>query len=465
MFNLSFETGIFPDQLKIAKVIPLFKSDDKRIINNYRPISVLPVFSKIIEKLMHKRLKNFLDKNGILTHSQFGFRRGLSTELAIINMVDKVTEAIDNKNECVGVFLDLSKAFDTIDHDILLQKLNLLGIRGVVNNWFRSYLSNRQQFVEISHERSALMRISCGVPQGSILGPLLFIVYINDLVNAVKDCNIIMFADDTNLFFSNKNLNDLEKTINRELKNICLWFNLNKLSLNVKKTNFILFGYSKRKKPLHICINDIKIDQTDKTKFLGVIINQTVTWSDHINVVTHKVNKSIGILSRLSRTIPSSVLVSLYQSLVAPYYDYCNIAWAINNSVMLDKVYKTQKRAVRIITNSSFNSHTKPLFIKLNILPLMSLNKLRVGCFMFRALHSLLPNYFNSMFVLNSDVHSHFTRHQSDLHLNASRLNIRKFSLKVFGPTLWNSVPSHIKASESLHQFSNSFKCYLFTSI
>ena len=244
-----------------------------------------------------------------------------------------------------------------------------------------------------------------------------------------------------------------------------MWFNLNKLSLNVKKTNFILFGYSKRKKPLHICINDIKIDQTDKTKFLGVIINQTVTWSDHINVVTHKVNKSIGILSRLSRTIPSSVLVSLYQSLVAPYYDYCNIAWAINNSVMLDKVYKTQKRAVRIITNSSFNSHTKPLFIKLNILPLMSLNKLRVGCFMFRALHSLLPNYFNSMFVLNSDVHSHFTRHQSDLHLNASRLNIRKFSLKVFGPTLWNSVPFHIKASESLHQFSNSFKCYLFTSI
>lgn len=465
LFNLSFETGIFPDQLKIAKVIPLFKSDDKRMINNYRPISILPVFSKIIEKLMHRRLKNFLDKNNVLTSSQFGFRRGHSTELAIINMIDKVTEAVDKKIECVGVFLDLSKAFDTIDHDILLQKLNLLGVRGVVNNWFGSYLSNRQQFVEISHKRSTLMRISCGVPQGSILGPLLFILYVNDLVNATKDCNVIMFADDTNLFFSSKNLTDLEKTINRELQNICLWFNLNKLSLNVKKTNFILFGHSKRKKPMNICINDFKIDRTDKTKFLGVIINQTLTWSDHITVVTHKVNKSIGIISRLSKTLPSPVLVSLYQSLVAPYYDYCNIAWAINNSVLLVHLYKTQKRAVRIITNSSFNSHTKPLFIKLNVLPIMSLNRLRVGCFMFRALHSLLPNYFNSMFVLNSDVHPHFTRHQSDLHINPCRLNIRKFTLKVYGPTLWNSVPSHIKASETLTQFSKSFKYHLLTTL
>ena len=465
LFNLSFETGVFPDQLKIAKVIPLFKSGDRRIINNYRPISVLPVFSKIIEKLMHKRLKNFLDKNDILTCCQFGFRRGHSTELAIINMIDKVTEALDRKNDCVGVFLDLSKAFDTIDHDILLRKLNLLGVRGVANKWFESYLSNRQQFVEIDHNRSAPLQISCGVPQGSILGPLLFILYVNDLVNVTRECNVIMFADDTNLFFSNKNLTDLEKIINRELQNICQWFNLNKLSINVKKTNFILFGHNKHTKSINICINDTKIDQTDKTKFLGVIINQTMTWSDHITVITHKVNKSIGILSRVSKSLPSSVLVSLYQSLVAPYYDYCNIVWAINNTIVLDNLYKTQKRAVRIVTGSVFNSHTKPLFIRLNILPISGLNRLRVGCFMFRALQNKLPNYFNSMFLSNSDVHPHFTRHHSDLHLQPCRLNTRKFTLKIYGPILWNSVPDYVKASETVSQFSKSFKHHLLASL
>jgi hypothetical protein len=453
LFNLSFETGIFPDQMKIAKVIPLFKSDDKRVINNYRPISVLPIFSKIIEKLMHKRLSKFLDKNKILTQSQYGFRRGRSTELAILNMIDKVTEAVDQKNDCVGVFLDLSKAFDTIDHGILLRKLYLLGIRGVVNNWFGSYLSNRKQFVEIKDCRSALMQISCGVPQGSILGPLLFIIYINDLVSAIQDCDVIMFADDTNLFFTSKNLIDLEISVNKQLLNICSWFNLNKLSLNVKKTNYILFGQRKRENYLNICINNNIIEQTVKTKFLGVIINQTLTWTDHISVVTHKVNKSIGILSRLSKSLPSCVLISIYQSLVAPYYDYCNIVWAINNSLVLDQLQKTQKRAIRIITNSPFNSHTRPLFSKLNILPIMSLNKLRVGCFMFCALHGLLTDYFNCMFVQNSDTYSYFTRHHTDLHLNSCRLNLRKFTLKLYGPTLWNSVPLHVKVSESLSEF------------
>lgn len=234
--------GIFPDKLKIAKVVPIYKKGDQNQFLNYRPVSVLSCFSKILERLMFKRVQTFLAKHNVLTNSQYGFRQGHSTELALIEAVDKLRSPIINNNTCIAVFLDLSKAFDTIDHGILLQKLDRYGIRGICLNWFESYLSDRLQFTSFNNIKSKLQTVRCGVPQGSILGPLLFIIYMNDISLVSKKAEVVLFADDTNIFFTGNDPYQLENNVVNELSLFSDWFIANKLSLNISKTNFIVFN-------------------------------------------------------------------------------------------------------------------------------------------------------------------------------------------------------------------------------
>ena len=276
--NLSFLTGIVPDSMKIAKIIPLFKSGDKSKFTNYRPVALLPQFSKILEKLFCKRLNKFIDKYKLLTESQYGFRSNRSTSLAILELIEEISTALDNKDYTIGVFIDLRKAFDTIDHKLLLTKLEHFGIRGIVNDWLKSYLSNRKQFVEINKTQSDPLEVLCGVPQGSVLGPLLFIMYINDICNASTLLKMILFADDTNLFRSGRDLELLCKEISDELHKLNLWFSVNKLSLNVAKTNFILFSGRKIIKDVRISIDDQIIERVYHTKFLGVYIDDKLSW-------------------------------------------------------------------------------------------------------------------------------------------------------------------------------------------
>ena len=228
-------TGVVPLKMKIAKVVPIFKKGDALILNNYRPISLLNSFSKILEKLMYTRTIIFLMNANILSNFQFGFREKHTTTHAILHLVDKISSALEARMHTVGVFLDYSKAFDTVNHYILIDKLCHYGVRGIALDWFRSYLTNRKQFVSLNGIDSDMRDVTCGVPQGSLLGPLLFIVYINDFQLSAKKLSFILFADDSSVFFSHRNPQTLLQTVNSELTNATLWIQANKLSLNLKK--------------------------------------------------------------------------------------------------------------------------------------------------------------------------------------------------------------------------------------
>ena len=333
IFNLSISKGIFPDKLKIAKVTPIFKSGDSTVLTNYRPISVLPCFSKILERIMYNRLQKHLSENNLLFERQFGFQSSKSTEHAILELSDEILNSFEKNNFTVGVFIDLSKAFDTVNHDVLIKKLSYYGINTNNLAWFSSYLRNRQQYISADGVCTESQNITCGVPQGSILGPLLFLIYVNDLNKASKILQPIMFADDTNLFYSHRNIKTLFYTVNKELEHINEWFKSNKLSLNVRKTNYIFF-HKKRKKddiPLklpELLINNNRIDRVNSTKFLGIILNEHLSWENHINIIENKISKNSGLVYKAQHLLSKANLLSLYYSFIHCYLNYGNIAWA-----------------------------------------------------------------------------------------------------------------------------------------
>ena len=265
MINKSISSGIFPDILKLAEVIPIHKSKDKQDIQNYRPISLLPTISKILEKVVHKRIYNFINKHNLLNKSQYGFRPRHSTIDAITEYMAHLVDNLENREHTLSIYLDLSKAFDTIDHSILLNKLEYYGIRGISHNWLTSYLTHITQYVKINQSTSKTKPIICGVPQGSVLGPLLFILYSNDLSNASRNSNAIIFADDTSIFTHDSNIDNLYSKINDDLLTLTDWFRANKLSLNISKTNYMLFTHTATQPATqpHLHTNHVRINNTD----------------------------------------------------------------------------------------------------------------------------------------------------------------------------------------------------------
>ena len=463
LINLSLNTGTFPDKLKIAKVIPIFKADDPEQFNNYRPISILPAFSKLFEKVVYNRIYDFLIKQDILYKKQFGFRRNHSTSLALVQLVNNIASSVDNNEISAGIFLDMSKAFDTLNHQILSEKLEFYGIRGSAHNWIASYLTERKQFVQFGSSSSFYKTITCGVPQGSILGPLLFIIYINDLPNASKIMQSLLFADDTSMFYSHKNLSHVISVLNNELTHVVNWLRANKLSLNVGKTNYMIFRPKQKKLGPHdpLVIDNKTIKQVEVTKFLGVFIDEYFTWKSHISFVNKKMSKTIGIMNKSRLLLSSKTMISLYYTLVYPYLNYCNIAWSSTYPSNLNRIHLLQKRVVRIIANADYRAHTAPLFRKLKILDVFNVNSFLIASFMYSYHNQLLPDNFHRLFLTNRDIHNYNTRQVIDYRSHHCRTNIKQFTILYQGPKIWNSLPRKLLTSPSISVFKKAIKQYL----
>ena len=340
--NSSFSTGTFPDKLKYAKVIPIHKSGTKFKTSNYRPISVLPLFDKILEKLMHTRLISFLDKNQIISPSQYGFQKHRSTVTAIQDLVSRIAHSKHKRHFSSVIFLDFAKAFDTVDHNILLAKLHHYGIRGIALKWFADYLNNRKQSVFILETLSKALSIKYGVPQGSIPGPILFLLYINDIVHSSDEFKYTLFADDTSLFTEHNNQNVLIDNINEGLISVSNWLTANKLSLNVSKSNMLMFKppNTTTSSNTKVSLNGTEIKQESVVKYLGIRIDNKLSWYDHISYVHTKISQGIGvIICKLRHLLPLNSLKSIYYSFVQSYLTYGLVLWGLNNSSKKNKSY------------------------------------------------------------------------------------------------------------------------------
>lgn len=470
IFKLSLETGIVPDKLKIARVTPIFKAGDDKVTSNYRPISILPCLSKLLERVMYNRLYKHLTNNDLLYEKQFGFQKQHSTEHAVMSLTNDISDAFNNDQYTLGLFIDLSKAFDTVDHNILLTKLENYGVRDSNLHWFRSYLTNRKQRVELDKETSTEQKIKCGVPQGSILGPLLFILYVNDIYKTSAILKFILFADDTNIFFSNHNINELFRIINRELTLIEEWFKCNKLSLNTNKTKYTLFVKPSKRDDLPLKLPDLKINKNtikrqSTMNFLGVCLDESLSWKEHIKIIENKISKHIAIIYRAKHLLNLPCLKLLYFSFVHSYLTYCNIVWGSTNHTKLKKLHSKQKSFVRLICNKDGDATNsiEDLFRDCNILNIFKINIHQVLVFMAKRKAGIAPKHFDGNFQAIS--HRYPTRYSKDNYKIPKRnLKVSSYAINFRGPYLWNNFLQSGLKTLDLKKLKKSLKVTLLNS-
>ena len=373
IINRSIDTCIVPSDWKRADVTALYKDGDRTLASNYHPISILPALSKILERVVHVQVYDYMESNSILSDAQFGFRKGHSTSSCTLHLLDNIYKSID-ENKYIGVvFLDLKKAFDTVDHHIMLQKLSKYGLSANAVNWFRDYLTGREQRTKIMGSKSVFRNIVCGVPQGSILGPLLFILYINDLQCYLGDSRINLYADDTALYVVSDTLIELILTLREELSVVEQWLAANKLTLNASKTKIMLFGTKRKLNNIgnfNITMGGEILERVENFKYLGIVLDQHLTFSEHINKLYQKCSMKMGAIRKIRKSLDQTTALSLYKSLILSNIDYCDIVYNSSTLENLNRLQLLQNSACRTILLAPYDTHVSEMHRTLGLLPL-----------------------------------------------------------------------------------------------
>ena len=410
---------------------------------------------------------------------QYGFRKYDSTELAALVFMVRISQETDAKKIPFSVFLVLSKAFDTLDHTIPSTKLHYYGVRDTALNWFKSYLFKRTQYVECNGSSSSIRETETRVPQGSILGPLLFIIYMNDMHTVSDNLNFILYADDTTLScpmcsFTRECNGDNELVsilINSELDKIADWLAVNKISLNVQKTKFMIFHYRQRiitgNDIPRLMINNTLVEQVTEFNFLGFTVNENMNWNSHTQKIANKISLTLSVMNKLKRYLPLSAMKLMYDSLILSHLQFGITNWGFE----WDRISKRQKRALRIMTNSRYNTHTEPLFKQLHLLKVKDMFGIQCLNFWYKYVNNKLPNYFRNMFTYNLESHEIETRNHDRLHLYLTRASGARNVLRHHQhhiPELLNKFPLHLVdrfKTHSLYSVSHHWLIYIVTTV
>ena len=464
LINLSLETGYVPKEFKVAKIVPVFKEGDCHDFNNYRPISLLSSFSKLMEKIVAKQLLRFLHIHNIIYKHQYGFRAKHNTSHPVLQFSEKIYNALNQKPSAktLAIFIDLKKAFDTVDHTILLNKMAHYGIRNAANTWFRNYLDSREQFVTINGIQSVKKEIICGVPQGSVLGPLLFLIFINDLPNSTQFLTLL-FADDTTFQISGVDTDQLFMLANSELEKSSVWFRANKLTLNVKKTKYMIFSDQNLTTiPNKLQIGSQIIEQVGTNckekyfKFVGHVIDDKFSWEGHVQHITKKLASANFGINSSKNFLPMQIRKTLYYSLFESHLNFGNLLWGCANKKSINKIENLQKKCIRNVALKNFRAHTEPIFKNLGILKFTDKLSYCRSVFMHQYRHGKLPPSFTGIFrdtTMSDKVQS---RHNDYNYLNepAVKKCLEKFPLKqiIFN---WNSLDIDLKATGDLEEFQS----------
>ena len=456
LFNLSFQFGIFPNSWKLANVVPIYKKNDRQLVSNYRPVSLLSTLSKVMERIVHSRLYDYCVENNLLTDKNSGFKRGDSTVNQLTHLTNKITEALDKRKDVCLVFLDITKAFDKVWHKGLLFKLRQLSLSNVILKWFSSYLLNRRQQVIIDGVSSSELFITAGVPQGSILGPLLFLIYINDLVEDLK-CDPHLFADDTLLFDVFSNPLASAARINSDLKIIIDWGTIWKVIFNPAKTFFMVV--SNKLTPMDfppLVFNNTAIVKTNSHKHLGLIITDKFVWKDHIDSVLVKASRCIHLINSVKHLLPRRALCSLYKTMVLPIIEYCDVIYdncTIKHSLALEN---TQRRAALVCTGAYRHTSNDSLLAELGWQPLRVRRQIHKLCLFYKIYNSLTPEYLHH-WIPEPVVNQYRLRSTTNaaLLIPYSRLSSTRSAFVHSTVKLWNSLDINIRSVDSLNLFKN----------